>query len=342
MSKEMDKFFNKKCDYFVSENIQKIENINITSNKFLEIIGNPKNEKIFLCSVCNFKCKYKSNYDKHLLTEKHKKHINEQETETKYICSQCNKEYLNNSGLWKHKKKCFINHDREPEKLNNIFTPCNNVGSYNSVIPEFFMEVLKESKELQNVLMEQNKELQNKLLELASKQTMNINTQNNQQFNLQFFLNETCKDAMNIVDFVNSLKLTLEDFETTGRLGFVDGISRIIIKELKKLNTEKLPIHCTDLKRETVYIWEKENEDKRKLKWVINRVADLNLNQHHEWQAKYPNCRENNTPENHHFINLTKVALGGCGNEEEDKFREKIMRNVIKEVVLDKKSNVLK
>jgi hypothetical protein len=89
-------------------------------------------------------------------------------------------------------------------------------------------------------------------------------------------------------------------------------------------------------------IWEKENEDKRKLKWVINRVADLNLNQHHEWQAKYPNCRENNTPENHHFINLTKVALGGCGNEEEDKFREKIMRNVIKEVVLDKKSNVLK
>jgi hypothetical protein len=220
------------------------------------------------------------------------------------------------------------------------------------------MEVLKESKELQNVLMEQNKELQNKLLEqnnkimeLASKQTTNINTQNNNtnnnHFNLQFFLNETCKDAMNIVDFVNSLKLTLEDFETTGRLGFVDGISRIIIKELKKLNTEKLPIHCTDLKRETVYIkdnniWEKENEDKRKFKWVINRVADLNLNQHHEWQAKFPNCRENNTPENDKFIKITKVALGGCGDEEEDKFREKIMKNVIKEVVLDKKTNVLK
>jgi hypothetical protein len=152
---------------------------------------------------------------------------------------------------------------------------------------------------------------------------------------------------MNLVDFVNSLKLTIEDFETTGRLGFVDGISRIIIKELKKLNTEKLPIHCTDLKRETVYIkdnniWEKENEDKRKLKWVINRVADLNLNQHHEWQAKFPNCRENNTPENDKFIKITKVALGGCGDEEEDKFREKIMRNVIKEVVLDKKTNVLK
>jgi len=118
------------------------------------------------------------------------------------------------------------------------------------------MEVFRESKELQNVLIEQNKELQNQILELAKNQQVinNNNTTNNNQFNLQIFLNETCKDAMNIVDFVNSLKLTTDDFETTGRLGFVDGISRIFIKELKKLETEKLPIHCTDLKRETVYI----------------------------------------------------------------------------------------
>jgi hypothetical protein len=135
--------------------------------------------------------------------------------------------------------------------------------------------LLEQNKELQNKLLEKDNvliEQNNKIIELASKQTTNINTHNNttnQQFNLQFFLNETCKDAMNIMDFVNSMKLTLEDFETTGRLGFVDGISRIFIKELKKLNTEKLPIHCTDLKRETVYIkdnniWEKDNEDKRK------------------------------------------------------------------------------
>jgi hypothetical protein len=129
-------------------------------------------------------------------------------------------------------------------------------------------------------------------------------------------------------------------------LGFVDGISRIFIKELKKLNTEKLPIHCTDLKRETVYIknnniWEKENDEKHRLKWTIDRIADLNLNQHHEWQAKYPQCRENNTPENHKFVELTSVALGGRGKEQEDKFREKIMRNVIKEVVLDKKAQMV-
>jgi hypothetical protein len=276
------------CDY----NTSKIQNYNTHlltlkhKNNTLAILGNTKvssKQSNYICSYCNYNTNIKSNYDKHLLSEKHKKKSNGEPKENKYTCSMCNKEYLNYNALWKHKKHCFINNEREPEPLNNTFTPFNNDGSYNSVIPEFFMEVLKESKELQNVLMEQNKELQNKLLEqnkeyhkeiieLTKKQgnnTINSHNTNNNHFNLQFFLNETCKDAMNIVDFVNSLKLTLEDFETTGRLGFVDGISRIIIKELKKLNTEKLPIHCTDLKRETVYIkdnniWEKENEDKRK------------------------------------------------------------------------------
>jgi hypothetical protein len=148
---------------------------------------------------------------------------------------------------------------------------------------------------------------------------------------------------MNIADFVNSVKLTIDDFETTGKLGYVAGISRIFIKELKKLDTEKLPIHCTDFKRETVYIkdnntWEKENDDKIRVKWAIDSIAQLNYNQIHQWQEKYPECRVNNTPANDKFFGLAKVALGGYGKEEEDKFREKIMRNVLKEVVvLDKK-----
>jgi hypothetical protein len=171
--------------------------------------------------------------------------------------------------------------------------------------------------------------------------THTTNTTNN-SFNLHFFLNETCKDAMNIVDFVNSLQLTTDDFETTGKLGFVDGISRIFIKELKKLDTEKLPIHCTDFKRETVYIkdnniWEKENDEKMRVKWAIDRIAQLNYNQIQQWQEKFPECKVNNTPANEHFFGLAKVALGGRGKEEEDKFREKIMRNVLKKVVLDKK-----
>ena len=147
---------------------------------------------------------------------------------------------------------------------------------------------------------------------------------------------------MNIVDFINSMKLTTDDFETTGKLGFIDGISRIFIKELKKLETEKLPIHCTDLKRETVYIkdnniWEKENDDKKRINWAIDKVAQLNLNQLQNWQEEFPDCKENNTRENEKFFKLAAVALGGRGKEEEDKFREKIMKNVLKEVVLDKK-----
>jgi hypothetical protein len=338
------------------------------------------------CLHCNYTSQMKSNYDRHLLTEKHKNILygKEKEQEPKHICLQCNKEYMNYRSLWKHNKTCTVvkNEIKEgvnsyisnKESIQNTFVS-GNVISKEIFTPQLFMEVLKQSKELQEVLVEQNKELQNKLLEkenelleqnnklleqnkeyhkeiieLTKKQTTltNINTQNNtnQQFNLQFFLNETCKDAMNIMDFVNSLKLTTDDFETTGKLGFVDGISRIFIKELKKLNTEKLPIHCTDLKRETVYIkdndkWEKENNEKQKLKWTIDKIAQLNLVQHHNWQEKYPVCIENNTKENEYFFKLAAVALGGRGEDEKDKYRDKIMRNVLKEVVLDKQSMVL-
>jgi hypothetical protein len=169
---------------------------------------------------------------------------------------------------------------------------------------------------------------------------VNSNITNN-QFNLNFFLNETCKNAMNIQDFIQSIKLTTQDFETTGRLGFVDGISRIFINELKRLEVESRPLHCTDVKRETVYVkdndtWEKENMEKKKLKWAINSIAQLNLNQVQEWQQEYPECRENNTVANTRFNEMAMVALGGFGDEQETKFRDKIMKNILKEIVVSK------
>jgi hypothetical protein len=344
------------------------------SAHLLEINGKKKECAeclLYECVKCNYTTHLKANYDRHFLTEKHKKNVNgkqtEKDKEIKHICLQCNKEYMNTSGLWKHKKHCVsIISEIEREPLQNTFVS-GNVITKEMFTPQLFMEVLKQSKELQEVLVEQNKDLQTKLLEketqlhnklleqneqhhkeiieLTKKQTTNINSNNtnNNQFNLQFFLNETCKDAMNIVDFVNSLKLTTDDFETTGKLGFVDGISRIFIKELKKLNTEKLPIHCTDLKRETLYIkdnnkWEKENNEKQKLKWTIDKIAQLNLHQLQKWQQEYPKCIENNTKENEYFFKLAAVALGGRGEDEQDKYRDKIMRNVLKEVVLDKQT----
>ena len=338
-----------------------LKHINATNNAQKEILSDTQciqNSLAYNCLCCNYNTQFKYIYNRHLLSEKHKRNVNGEPNEKKHICCICNKEYLNYKSLWTHKKKCvLVNNEREPENLQNVFTPCNDISQNYISSTDIFLEVLKESKELQQVLIEQNKELQKRLLEqneehhkqiieLASKQGSVVNNNNSHNktnnFNLQFYLNETCKDAMNIADFVNSVKLTIDDFETTGKLGFVNGISRIFIKELKKLDTEKLPIHCTDFKRETVYIkdnntWEKENDDKIRVKWAIDSIAQLNYNQIHQWQEKYPECRVNNTPANDKFFGLAKVALGGYGKEEEDKFREKIMRNVLKEVVLDKK-----
>ena len=187
---------------------------------------------MYECIVCNYYSKNKSNYDKHLLTDKHINKITGEPNKTKHICSQCNKEYSNYNSLWKHKKMCNpVDNQGEPAKLQNVFTPSNEISPPTFSATDIFLEVLKESKELQQVLIEQNKELQNKLLEqndlhhkqiieLASKQGSNtINSHNKtNNFNLQFYLNETCKDAMNIADFVNSVKLTIDDFETTGKL----------------------------------------------------------------------------------------------------------------------------
>jgi len=395
------KFYCEKCDYTTLNKFDFTKHQStrkhLSNDNYVKsaIIIDKNIANIFSCIYCDFNTSNKNHYTKHLLTRKHLGNVhnnnnNNNNFNNTHICLNCNKEYMNYNALWKHKKKCVVTYENTTEmnEIPDTIEPLQNTFVSGNVItkemftPQLFMEVLKQSKELQEVLVEQNKELQNKLLEkenklleqnnklleketqlleqnkeyhkeiieLTKKQTTltNINTQNNtnQQFNLQFFLNETCKDAMNIVDFVNSLKLTTDDFETTGKLGFVEGISRIFIKELKKLETEKLPIHCTDLKRETVYIkdndkWEKENNEKQKLKWTIDKIAELNLVQHHNWQEKYPVCIENNTKENEYFFKLAAVALGGRGEDEKDKYRDKIMRNVLKEVVLDKQSMVL-
>jgi hypothetical protein len=318
-----------------------------------------------------------------MLTAKHKKLLDLTINRTnltnniscvEFICSNCNKKYNSRVGLWYHKNKNYCNKEtREvaiPQEAQSIIQGTKlTVGS--SDIPiELILEVIKQSKEVQNVLIEQNKELQKQLLEhsnkllenenrllekdnqlieqnkqileIAKKPNMiNSNNNNKTSFNLQFFLNETCKDAMNIVDFVNSLQLTNNDFETTGKLGFVNGISRIFINQLKKMDVIRRPLHCTDVKRETVYIkdndtWEKESDEKKKLNWVVNRIAQLNLNQIQQWQQEYPDSVKNNTPDNEKFTELALVALGGRGEDEIVKFNDKIMKNVLKEVILSR------
>jgi len=304
-----------------------------------------KTPEKYICNDCDFKCNKNSEWNRHISTRKHLFRINLNEKNadeiTLYKCKNCNKSYKAKNSLWYHEKKCNIDNIMKEDE--NIKVEDLIINSDNTINANILMEIVKQTQEFKNLLIEQN----NKINELSVQNAIiqnNITTNTtNNSFNLNFFLNETCKDAMNIVDFVNSMKLTIEDFETTGKLGFVDGISRIFIKELKEMDVEKRPVHCTDAKRETVYIkdnnsWEKENNEKKKFKWVINKIAQMNLNQIQEWQQRYPECVKNNTKENERFTELALVALGGRGAEEEEKYREKIMKNVLKEVLIDKSS----
>ena len=204
--------------------------------------------------------------------------------------------------------------------------------------------MIEQSNDMCNKIIEKN----NKLVELSTKSNTTLiqnnttnNTTNNNNFNLNVFLNEQCKDAISITDFVDSLNLNVADLEATGKLGYVLGISRIFINKLKELDVYERPLHCTDYKRETVYIknqdtWEKDNSEKTKLRNLVNRIARKNLEQLPAWQAENPDYVKSDTPENNEFMKISLSSLGGYTDDEENKQFNKIMRNVLKEVTVGK------
>jgi hypothetical protein len=225
----------------------------MTNNKM------PKNADNYICKNCNFKCFKKSNYDKHLLTAKHKRLTNTNNKMPKnaqtYSC-KCGKVYLHNSSLYKHKRTCTI--------ISNTIVVQENPEEKPSM-----MEILSQNKELMNLLVVQNQEhreetskLHNTIKEMIPKIGNNNTTNNNNQFNLQVFLNEDCKDAINFSDFIKQIQVSFEDIENQAESGYVKGISKLFIENLKGLGTHKRPIHCTDKKRKTLYIKENDEWDK--------------------------------------------------------------------------------
>jgi hypothetical protein len=311
----------------------------------MEIEKTQKNPEKYFCELCDFKTSHKNDYTKHLLTPKHQKQgfgyemeINgnkkTQKNPDKYCCEKCNKVYSTNSGLWKHNKICVtIDNDSEEintEELNNHITP------------ELIMSVLQQNKELQKMLIEQGKTI----MEL-SKNGSNTNISNNninshnKTFNLQFFLNETCKDAMNIMDFVDSIKLQLCDLENVGKFGFIEGISKIIVSNLNSLDETKRPVHCTDSKREIMYVkdedkWEKENETKQKMRKVIKHVTHKNSKLLKDFKNKYPGCEKSESKFSTAYDKLIIEAMGGKGDNDLEK-EDKIIKNIAKNVTIEKK-----
>jgi hypothetical protein len=302
-----------------------------------------KNAEKYICEKCNFECSKKSNFDKHILTAKHKMIINDNEKQAtlKHVCKYCKKEYKHASGLSRHVKTCKYK-EQEPIKEN---TEQKEIKEVEIVVKDdnkeiankdLVIELIKQNQELQG----HNQQLQGKLLEVA-KEGKTINNHQTNNFNLNVFLNEDCKNALNLIDFINSLKPSINDVESMGRLGYVDGLSSIFVKALRNMDVTERPIHCTDIKRETVYVkdkdkWELETTNKSKLKETLNRIEEKNLEMLPAWQEENPNFANMNTRENDEYINISLNSLGSENANEKQKQTNKIIKNVLKEVTVDK------
>ena len=287
-----------------------------------------KNAEKFHCSDCNFECFKKSNYEKHISTLKHinrtKLNILEQKNAEKCqfcYCKKCNKKYNARNSLWYHEQKCKI----ETNKF-EIEDPSDK---------ELIMMLIKENSELKHMVLDVCQKIQ------PLNNTVNShNITNNKTFNLNVFLNEHCKDAMNIMDFVDSLKLQLSDLETVGKLGFVDGISNIIVKNLNAMDIHKRPVHCSDAKRDVMYVkdenkWEKENEKNKKLRKVIKHIAHKNTKLLPIFKETHPNCGKSDSKYSDQYNNLIIEAMGGRGDNDTEK-EDKIIKNIAKEMIIDK------
>jgi hypothetical protein len=304
----------------------------------------PKNAKNLTCETCHFKCSKNSDYKRHLITAKHsmlqnaskmlqyasKKNATANKQQIKCICGQY---YSHSSSYYRHKKKCDFQHNDIEEIISS-----NEMTDKDLII----MLVKQNTK-----LMEQNTGLVDILKNNNGQQisnninSLNNNNNNNKTFNLQFFLNETCKDAMNISDFVSNVKLELEDLEHAGRSGYVEGISNIVIKNLNKLEQHMRPLHCSDNKREVLYIkdnneWTKETEKKPILTKAIKTIANENIKQINKWRQKYPDCTKYDSKKNDLYLKIVSNSMNGLTKEEGEQNINKIISNVAKKVVIDK------
>jgi hypothetical protein len=203
------------------------------------------------------------------------------------------------------------------------------------------MELIKDNKDMKQIILEQNNTISNLVkngVNHNNNNTIHTNS-HNKSFNLNFFLNETCKNAMNIMDFANSIQLQLTDLEKVGELGYIDGISKIIIDNLKLLDVTERPVHCSDFKRDVVYVkdndkWEKENEDNTKMKKVINCVTNKNISLIPEWKQKNPDCTNINSNKSTKINKMIMEVM-----ETDNIKNEKIIKKIAKEVVIDKNIN---
>jgi hypothetical protein len=290
-----------------------------------EITSKP--EPKFICESCDFKCSKRGDYNRHILTGKHKKMCNgtfSDQNLHNYIhqCTNCSKIYKSRNGLWLHSKTCKESKKVTPKTDDEI-----------KLLTNLVLEVVKSNADLQKQLMDVCKNSN------TMNNSHNTNHSYNKTFNMQFFLNEQCKDAMNIMDFVNSMTLEFSDLEEVGKVGYVEGISNIIIRKLNALDIHKRPIHCSDAKREIMYvkdenIWEKENSTYDKLRKAIKHITCKNSSMLEPWSRAHPQCMNNQHRLNDVYVQMMGQAMGGKESFLESE--NKIMKKIAKAVLIDK------
>ena len=314
---------------------------------------------VFVCEKCNLKTQYKNDYIKHLLTLKHQNGQKETEKNsfvltsnivTKQIphtCKYCNRTYGDRTGLWRHNKRYIDGScSNKTQQTVEIIQSSKNINT----------DISDDIKTMIVAMVKVNNDFKTQMLDLCKANMISsnhnhnhnhnhshniTNTNNinciNQTFNLNLFLNEKCKDAMNIQEFVNSIQLNTADLENVGKLGYVEGISNIIIDNLQKTDVWKRPVHCSDIKRETLYVkddnkWELEGPDHAKMVNAIIAVEHKNVGLMGEWASLHPKCMDSNTKDNDQYFKLSKIITDG----EQDGNISKVIRRVAKNVIIDK------
>jgi len=287
----------------------------------------------FHCEFCNYTTSKKCNMDTHTETKKHKNNVLTTEnnetlakTSKKCICLNCDKEFSDRAGLWRHKKKCNTE-TITPDEISD---------------KELIIMLIKENSEFKNMIIDQSNMMMKVMENGTYNNSCNTNNNNshNKTFNLQLFLNETCKDAMNIMDFVDSIKLQLSDLERVGEIGYVEGISNIITSNLNALDVTQRPIHCADKKREVLYIkdenkWEKEDDDKKKIRKAIKRVVSKNQRLLPKFKEAHPDCNKSASRFSDQYNKIIVESMGGPGDNDFEK-EEKIIKRITKEIIVEK------
>jgi len=303
--------------------------------------------KKYCCEICDYYTSNKKDFSKHILTSKHKNQQistgNPQKSPDdttcqnesniyNYECEKCKKKYKERTGLWRHKKICnSINDDLLNDKEKSDINPNNfNITS------EMIIEMFKNHADMKQIILEQNNTIQTLMTNGINHVNSNNIISNNKSFNLNVFLNETCKNAMNIMDFANSIQPKLTDLENIGELGYVDGISKIIIDNLKLLDVSERPVHCSDFKRDVIYVrdankWEKDNDALTKIKKVINCVANKNISLISEWKKQNPDCIYSDSVKS---TKINKMIMEVMDTDPDKK--DKIIKNIAKQVTIDK------